>query len=538
MDRPDDVSLRIPQLKAAIEHLQNRNWRLAEIQCRLLLAVDPGDVEAMLILGLAIAASGEAARAAPILERVRRARPDHADPCHDLETMQPHVPRAMVARQYRACLRLTPGNARLRRDFASYLLDNAEPETALTVLRDAPESAVTYNLRGMALAEMGKFRDAVRCFESAARLDPDAPAGWANLGMMLKIEGRFDDSLASYDRAIARAETDPQIRVNRAIALLHAGRWEDAWRDYEWRFNRPGHSPMSSEPMLPVLESGTRLDGSRILVWHEEGFGDTLQFARYLPMLMELGAEVTASVPAALVRLLRGMPGLTVVQAGKGTLPPHDVQCPFFSLPRAFGTTIRNVPGSPYLQADPALAAAWAARLPGTGLRAGLVWSGQARPWLQGFTAVDRRRSVGLGAFAPLASVSDVWFVSLQAGTPAAQGLDPPAGMALVDPMEAVRDFADTAAIIAGLDVVISVDTSVAHLAGAMGKPVFLLDRYDNCWRWLHGRTDTPWYPTMTIFRQPRPGDWASAMQRAAASLSSLAIFRTGHSSGSFASAA
>jgi Tfp pilus assembly protein PilF len=538
MDRPDDVSPRIPQLKAAIEHLQNRNWRMAEIQCRLLLAVDPGDVEAMLILGLAIAASGEAARAAPILERVRRARPDHADPCHDLETMQPHVPRAMVARQYRACLRLTPGNARLRRDFASYLLDNAEPETALTVLRDAPESAVTYNLRGMALAEMGKFRDAVRCFESAARLDPDAPAGWANLGMMLKIEGRFDDSLASYDRAIARAETDPQIRVNRAIALLHAGRWEDAWRDYEWRFNRPGHSPMSSEPMLPVLESGTRLDGSRILVWHEEGFGDTLQFARYLPMLMELGAEVTASVPAALVRLLRGMPGLTVVQAGKGALPPHDVQCPFFSLPRAFGTTIRNVPGSPYLQADPALAAAWAARLPGTGLRAGLVWSGQARPWLQGFTAVDRRRSVGLAAFAPLASVSDVWFVSLQAGTPAAQGLDPPAGMALVDPMEAVRDFADTAAIIAGLDVVISVDTSVAHLAGAMGKPVFLLDRYDNCWRWLHGRTDTPWYPTMTIFRQPRPGDWASAMQRAAASLSSLAIFRTGHSSGSFASAA
>jgi hypothetical protein len=144
---------------------------------------------------------------------------------------------------------------------------------------------------------------------------------------------------------------------------------------------------------------------------------------------------------------------------------------------------------------------------------------------LQGFTSVDRRRSAGLAAFAPLAGVSDVRFVSLQAGTPAAQGQEPPSGMELTDPMESVRDFADTAAIVAGLDVVISVDTSVAHLAGAMGKPVFLLDRYDNCWRWLHGQNETPWYPSMTIFRQSRPGDWASVMHRVSASLGSLAIF-------------
>jgi len=218
-----------------------------------------------------------------------------------------------------------------------------------------------------------------------------------------------------------------------------------------------------------------------------------------------------------------------VVQAGR-PLPPHDMQCPFFSLPRAFSTTTRNAPGDPYLIADSDLAATWAARLPGAalpgqGLGVGLVWAGQARPWLQGFTSVDRRRSVGLAAFAPLAAVRGARFVSLQAGTPAAQGQEPPPGMELTDPMERVRDFADTAAIIANLDVVVSVDTSVAHLAGAMGKPVFLLDRYDNCWRWLHGRTDSPWYPTMTIFRQSRPGDWGSVMQRAA---SSLAMFGAG----------
>jgi hypothetical protein len=279
---------------------------------------------------------------------------------------------------------------------------------------------------------------------------------------------------------------------------------------------------------LPGLAAAARLVGQRVLVWHEEGFGDTLQFARYLPLLSQLGAEVTASVPAPLVRLLRGMQGVAVIQADDGSPPPHDFQCPFFSLPRAFGTTTGNVPKEPYLAADPALAAAWAARLPQDGLRVGLVWAGQARPWLHRVNSVDRRRSVDLAAFAPLAAVPDVRFVSLQAGTAAAQGQDPPPGMELTDPMESVGDFADTAAIIANLDMVVSVDTSVAHLAGAMGKPVFLLDRYDNCWRWLHGRTDSPWYPTMTIFRQPKPGDWGTVMHRAAAALASPAIARIG----------
>ncbi len=519
---------RIRHLQVAIDHLEARRWRLAEVRGRVLLAVDPGDVEAMLILGLAIAASGEAARAAPILERVRRARPDHAGPCHDLATMRPRIPRSVVARQYRACLRLAPADVRLRHDFAGYLLEHGEPDAALSVLREAPESPVTDILRGMALAETSRFKEATRCFEYAARAVPESAAAWANLGMMLKIEGRFDEALTAYDRAIARAPDDPQIKVNRATALLHAGQWEDAWRDFEWRFNRPGHVAVSHATPLPLLDSGICLEGRSVLVWHEEGFGDTLQFARYLPMLARRGAVVTASVPLPLVRLLRGIPGITVIAAGDGPLPPHDYQAPFFSLPRAFGTTTRTVPNEPYLTADPALAASWAQRVKGDGPGVGLVWAGQARPWLQGFTAVDRRRSAGLAAFAPLTAVRGVRFISLQAGTQAAQGQEPPLGLELTDPMDSVRDFADTAAIIANLDVVISVDTSVAHLAGAMGKPVFLLDRYDNCWRWLHGRTDTPWYPSMTIFRQPRPGDWAWVLHRAAAALTARVAFRGG----------
>jgi Flp pilus assembly protein TadD len=529
MDCSDGIQvIRTRQLKAAIEHLAERRWRMAEVQCRVLLAVDPGDVEALLILGLAIAASGESARAAPILARVRRARPDNADPCRDLAMLQPGVPRSTVARQYRACLRLAPGDARLRRDFASYLLDNSEPDVALTVLRDVPDAAATCNLRGMALAETGKFREAARCFDSSVSQDPGSHAGWANLAMMHKIEGRFDDAIAAYDRAIALAGDGSRIRLNRATALLHAGRWEEGWRDYELHAERPGHARLSAAPLLPGIDAGIRLDGKAILVWHEEGAGDTLQFARYLPVLVKRGANVIASVPASLVRLLRGVPGIAVVQTGEGPLPSHDFQCPFFSLPRALGATVENVPGEPYLAADPALTAIWAARLPRDGLGVGLVWAGQARPWLQGFIAVDRRRSAGLAAFAPLGKVQGAKFVSLQAGTPAAQGQEPPPGIELTDPMDSVRDFADTAAIIANLNVVISVDTSVAHLAGAMGKPVFLLDRYDNCWRWLHGRTDSPWYPSMTIFRQARPGDWGSVMHRAATALTSLAAYHNG----------
>ena len=177
----------------------------------------------------------------------------------------------------------------------------------------------------------------------------------------------------------------------------------------------------------------------------------------------------------------------------------------------------------PYLAATPDGAAAWAPLLPERGLRVGLAWAGQARPWLPGFSALDRRRSIDPAELAPLGGLAGVSLVSLQKrpATVAAEPLLP--GIALTDPMPGVADFADTAAIIAGLDVVVSVDTAVAHLAGALGKRVFLLDRYDNCWRWLAGRDDSPWYPALRIFRQPRPGDWATPVARVAAELRRLA---------------
>jgi hypothetical protein len=277
--------------------------------------------------------------------------------------------------------------------------------------------------------------------------------------------------------------------------------------------------------LLPDLATLPDLAGQTVLLTHEAGYGDTLQFCRYVPLLAARGARIALAVPVALQRLLAAQGwGIEMVPAG-AAWPHHDWHCPMMSLPRAFGTTLAAVPAaSPYLAADPALVATWAARLPGgPGLRVGLVWAGQARPWLPGFSTVDRRRSTSLAQFAPFAAVAGARFISLQAGASASEARNPPPGLALHDPMPEVADFADTAAIIANLDLVVSVDTSVTHLAGALGKPVFLLDRYDNCWRWMSGRDDSPWYPTLRIFRQARIGDWAPVMQQVAAALTEFA---------------
>lgn len=527
-----DPNERRRRLGNALQCLETERWRRAEAECRALLVHDADDMEGMLLLGLTIAAMGETERAAVVLDRVARARPDHAHPCRDLAAMRPAVSRRLVAEQYRACLARSPQDSRLRRDFASFLLDHDEPVEALSVLNPASDCAATRNLTGIALAELGRFSDAIEAFEHAVAMDPVPSMGWSNLGLMLKIEGRYDAALAAYDQAVARSPKDAHIRVNRAVALLHAGRWTEAWAEYEWRLRLPGHTPLPLERLLPAVDGLGDLEGVTVLAQHEEGFGDTLQFMRYLPLLAARGARVIAMVPPPLAQLVRRLPGVTGVVASDAKPPPYDFHCPFFSLPRAFGSTVGTVPNAPYVTADPALSAAWAARLPQDGLRVGLVWAGQARPWLTGFTTLDARRSAGLAAFAPLAGVPGLRFVSLQAGAPAQRAQIPPLGMSLCDPMGGVTDFADTAAIIDNLDVVVSVDTAVVHLAGAMGKPVFLLDRYDNCWRWLSNRTDSPWYRSLTIFRQDRLGDWSEPMRRISASLAAMVAFGSARAPG------
>ena len=525
-----NVAERRRHLGTALLGLDAQQYRQAEAACLPLLAQDGLDLDALLMLGFAVAGRGETARAAAILDRVARERHGRPHPCTELHSILPQLSAEQIAAQFRASLRLAPADTRLHAGFADFLQESGEAASALPLLQDwlrrEPDAVMAHNLMGIVQSDLGAFGAAIGCFRRAVALAPQQAAGWANLGMLLKTVGEFAPALEAYREALVRSPDDPRIRVNRAVALLQAGCWSEAWPEYEWRLRLPGYAPAVSVRLLPALSQLGSLDGRTVLVTHEDGFGDTIQFLRYLPLLACAGARVLAWVPPQLEHLVGSVIGAANVLCGDGPVPAHDYHCPFPSLPRAFETTLGTIPHEPYLSVPPALVADWAARLPPARVRVGLAWAGQARPWLPGFSAVDRRRNASLAALAPLAAIPGVQFVSLQKGPAAAEAATPPAGMQLVDPAPLLTDFAQTAGLVANLDLVISVDTAVVHLAGALGTPVFLLDRYDNCWRWLHGRADSPWYPHLTIFRQRRSGDWAEPVSRAAASLNAMLLFR------------
>lgn len=427
-----------------------------------------------LLHALARAGAGDVAGGATAMASIARANPAAQHPVQDLlGILRQHGRGREAASHVRAALEFAPGDPAL------------------------------WGLLGAALAETGPMAEAVDAFREAARLAPGQAAAWSNLAKALAAEGRFGEADAAFATAAARAPGDAQLRLNRAVATLKSGRWDEGWPMFRARHALPGRAPP-----LPGAEL-TRLDavaGRTVLLVHDEGFGDTLQFIRYAPLLMERGATVLAWVPPPLVRLLQGMPGLHVVT---GAPPQYDFWCRIPDLPGVFGTVPGTVPaGMPYLSSDPALAAAWARRLP-VGRRVGLVWAGAARAHDAAAAATDRVRSIAADGLGPLLAVPGVCWISLQQGRPAPPGV--------FDPMPGVVDFADTAAIVAGLEAVVSVDTAVAHLAAAMGKTVLLLDRHDNCWRWLSGRRDSPWYPgVLHIMRQTGPGDWDGVLREAA----------------------
>jgi Flp pilus assembly protein TadD len=493
-----------------------------------LLANDPNDTEALLLSGLAAGARGHCDHAARLLHRAARARNNAAHPFRDLAAILCRIgQQARVGPQFLACRRVAPDDASLFYAFGGFLYDSGQCEAAIPVLGEAqrlePDGMPARNLLAMALASLGRTEAAIAQLREATGRDPSRAGTWANLGLLLKDDGRFDEALAAYDIALALAPDDARIRVNRVVALLRAGRWAEAWPDYEWRLMLGEHAARRPR-LLPALAGLGDLTGRTIIVVHEDGFGDTLHFARYLPLLAARGARVIASVPAPLARIMRTVPGVAAIHRPDDAQPRYDFYCPFFSLPRAFETTPESVPESPpWLHADPALTDEWNSRLPSGRVRVGLVWAGLARPMVPGFATLDGRRSVTLATLAPLAAVPGVTFVSLQHGPEAMQARTPPPGMTLFDPMGAVTDFADTAAIIANLDLIVSVDTSAVHLAGGLGKPVFLLDRYDHCWRWLSGRSDSPWYPGLRIFRQTQIGDWGPVLRQATAALAGFA---------------
>ncbi|WP_188260912.1 tetratricopeptide repeat protein [Azospirillum tabaci] len=424
-----------------------------------------------------------------------------------------------------AALRLDPTLAEAQTNLVHLLVtlgrfDEAERAGRRAVALD-PGNADAYGNMVPLLEQTVRVAEALRQCRRAARIAPERAAFHRNRLSLLLHEGRRDEAVAAGREAIRLAPADADAHLALAVALLASGQMREGWEEFEWRWETRQLNPVHRGFPQPQWTGAEDVAGRTILLYAEQGLGDTLQFVRYAPRLAERGARVIVGCSPALVRLMERVDGVSAAVAWGGELPAFDLHIPMMSLPRAFGTDLDSIPAAvPYLRADPADVAVWRERVPADGRpRVGLVWAGSPRTVRGVASPIDRRRSLPLAALAPLADVAGVRFVSLQMGPGAAQLAEPPAGMDIVDPMGSVRDFADTAALAETLDLVITVDTSVCHLAGGLGRPTWTLSRADACWRWLGNREVNPWYPTMRVFGQDRSGDWSGVVTRLRAAL-------------------
>ncbi len=462
--------------------------------------------------------AGRFAEAETILRQVLAVAPEHPDALHLLGVICSRTGRHELAVQLIAkAIALKPGNVEAHNNLGTALKAQGNLDQAIaayeTAVRLKGDFAVAYGNLGIALKERGRVDEAIAAFRSATALNPKDVQGHFNLGVALNERGRFNEVVAAYEAAIALQPDFAEAHVNLAHALLQHGDFARGWAEYEWRW-KSREFPAPRRNFHQPLWDGGDLAGRTILLHAEQGFGDTIQFARYLPLVAQRGGTVILECQPVLQRLLEQNRDDWQLIAAGDPLPRFDVHCPLLSLPLALKTTLDTVPAEvPYLRAESDLAAMWQERFGSDepSLKVGLTWAGNAA--FKG----DRARSPGdLSLLAPLAGVKNVRFFSLQKGEAAGQAAHPPAGLTLQDWSDDLGDFADTAALVANLDVVIASDTAVAHLAGAMGKPVWVMLPHTADFRWLLEREDSPWYPTMRLFRQERAGDWESVVQRVA----------------------
>jgi Tfp pilus assembly protein PilF len=375
-------------------------------------------------------------------------------------------------------------------------------------MRANPRSGETASDMGAILERMGRLDEAKDSYERALVLRPNQPVPHNGRGLALAAKGRYQEAIAAFTRAI---EIDPgyaDARFHRALSLLVVGDFATGWDEYEWRW--AVGDTKAVRPNFPIPDwNGEPLAGKGIYLYVEQGFGDAIMFARYAPLVAARGATVLFCVRPPLKPLLAGLPGVIVgVPGDQG--PRCHYMCPLLSLPRIFKTRLETIPADvPYIRPLPERAEKWNARIPDDGkLKVGLVWAG-GRDY-----KADHVRTIGSNSFAPLLDNAGVRYFSLHTELRDEDAARMAARPDIVHFGSELADFADTAAVISRLDLVISVDTAVAHLAGAMGKPVWLLLPFTPDWRWLLGRDDSPWYPTARLFRQPRIGDWPSVIAR------------------------
>jgi tetratricopeptide (TPR) repeat protein len=479
----------------------------AEDKLRALIARAPQRAQAWFLLGRVRHARGDRDAGVDFLHKAIALDPKHAPAHNDLGILLQNQGRLAEAEScYRRAIELGGCGAEAMSNLGALLAERGRVEDATAWYARAIAAddrfAPAHNNLGAAFARLDRNEESEALHRRALALKPDFADAHYNLGVALHGQGRFEEALSSYGKAVQLKPDMVDARWNRAYVLLLMGNYAEGWREHEWRHKRKEQPPRSyPQP----LWHGEPLNGRTILLHAEQGIGDTLQFMRYAPSVAQRGGRVVLQVQRPLQRLAAAALADSAQVIADGDAPPaFDLHCPLLSLPLAFATALESVPAAvPYLPVVPAAAARWRERLGADGFKVGLAWAGNPQH------KNDRHRSIGLESLSPLLGISGVRWFSLQVGERAADLARLPVG-AITDLSDGLDDFAETAAAVAGLDLVISVDTAVAHLAGALGKAVWVLLPSVPDWRWLIGRDDSPWYPTARIFRQPARGDWES----------------------------
>jgi tetratricopeptide (TPR) repeat protein len=462
-----------------------------------------------------------------IYERLLALAPEDVQILYKLAIVSKDLGNLGAARDYcQRALNREPSNPYCMNNLGIICYMMADYDGALDCYRSALEHKPDYPeaLSNMSILmhEMGAFDKALDFSSRALALRPDYPEALNNLGISLRDSGKLDQAIELFRRAAALNPNDPEIAYNLSLALLAAGNFEEGWRLHEARWKTRFLKDAYRKYPKRVF-NGEGRHGEVLFVYPEQGFGDTLQFCRYASMAAARGFRVVMEVQRPLVALMKTLQGIEAVIASPENPGDFDCYCPMLSLPLAMGATLETIPDKvPYLRADEKEIFKWAQRLApmsGQKPRIGLVWAGSARLHLTSLAMTDRRRSISPTMLEPLLKNKNIAFFSLQKEGPKA-----PQALGLIDFMEECRDFADTAALISNLDLVITVDTAVAHLAGALGKPVWMMNRFDSCWRWQRQSDKTPWYPTMKLFHQPEAGDWKSVIGRMDCELSRMFV--------------
>jgi tetratricopeptide (TPR) repeat protein len=550
-------------IQIAVDHQLAGRIAEAETVYRLILAKQPDNPDALHLCGVAVMQLGREAEGLKLVERAVKINPQCPEYWSNLGNGLRKVGR--VDEGIEACrkaIALRPELAEAHNNLANALIEKSLADEAIQAASEAirlnPNLVEAHNNLGNALSIKGQFHESIAAHREALRLRPGYPEAMNNLGTTLGEIGQLDDAVATLRQVIrlhphyadaysnlclvlsAASQSEESLVMGRRAVNLnpsHAGyRWNlsldllgrgmlaDGWREYEWRWLWKDFRGMHREFRQPMWK-GEDLNGRSILLHFEQGLGDTMQFVRYAPMVRQRGGQVLIQCQRELATLLKSNPELGEVFSQDDALPPFDFHCPLLSLPLIFKTDLKSIPAPiPYLKADPKIAEAWRGRLESARekLKVGLAWAGSASH------KKDRHRSMDFRRFLPLAEIAGVAFVNLQKGPASEQPKALSSRLELIDFTQDLEDFAQTAGLIENLDLIIAVDTAVIHLAGAMGKPARVLLPFAADWRWLRTREDSPWYPTLQLFRQAKFGDWDGVIAKVAAALRDLSGTRGG----------